>query len=60
MLFETTSEHLSNPENQSKYHLGNKWAELAGDRLLYFMVFERNPIDGAHTIEDAKRMIGGL
>ncbi|MFM2375678.1 MAG: hypothetical protein RLZZ165_775 [Bacteroidota bacterium] len=60
ILLETKGEHLSNPENQSKCHLGNKWQELAGDRFKYFMVFERNPIDGAWTVEEAKRLIGML
>ena len=58
ILLETKDEHLSNPENQSKCHLGNKWQELAGDKFKYFMVFERNPIDGAWTVDAVKRMVG--
>ncbi len=60
ILLETKGEHLSNPDNLSKCRLGNKWQELAGDKFKYFMVFDRNPIEGAWTVEDAKRMIGGL
>ncbi len=60
ILLETKGEHLSNPENQSKCHLGNKWQELAGDKFKYFMVFERNPIDGAWTVDAVKRMVGML
>jgi type III restriction enzyme len=60
ILLEPRSEHLNNPSNLNKGHLGNKFHELAGDKFKYIMVFERNPIDGAWTVDAVKRMVGML
>jgi hypothetical protein len=35
-----------------KLDLGSKWADMAGERFSYFMVFDTNPPNGAWAFND--------
>lgn len=51
LLIETKGDHLDNTDSADKIWLGNKWADLAGDRFRYFMVFESKEVEGAITLK---------
>ncbi len=51
LLIETKGDHLANDESSDKIRLGKKWADLAGDKFRYFMVFESKDVDGAITLK---------
>ncbi len=51
LLIETKGDHLANAESVDKIKLGNKWADLAGDKFRYFMVFESKEVEGAITLK---------
>lgn len=50
VLLETKGSHLDGSDSKNKITCGNKWADKAGSKFAYFMVFEDNPIDGAVTV----------
>lgn len=60
ILLETKGDDRDNSDSQSKCRLGNKWAELAGEKFNYFMVFERNQVDGAFNVNKAIELIKEL
>ena len=60
VVLETKDDDKDNSDSATKCRLGNKWAELAGNDFLYFMVFDKKSIDGAYNLEDAKRLIKQL
>lgn len=47
LLIETKGDHLDNTDSADKISLGNKWADLAGDKFKYFMVFQSKKIENA-------------
>lgn len=53
-LIEAKGDHLMNEDSQKKLKLGRKWAELAGRKYRYFMVFKNKDIqsDGAYTLDE--------
>ncbi len=51
LLIETKGDHLDNSESAEKLWLGNKWADLAGDKFRYFMVFQNKDVEGAITLK---------
>ncbi len=51
LLIETKGNHLDNADSADKVKLGNKWADLAGDKFRYFMVFDSKEVDGAITLK---------
>lgn len=60
ILLETKGDDRDNSDSQSKCRLGNKWAELAGEKFNYFMVFEQNQIEGGFNINKAIELIKEL
>jgi len=60
LLIETKGDHLDNPESEEKRWLGNKWADLAGDRFKYFMVFQSKEVDGAITLKTLLQLLNEL
>lgn len=50
VMIETKGEHLKNPDSGRKIKLGRYWANSAGSDYRYFMVFEKEPLDGAYTL----------
>ncbi|MDE6642826.1 MAG: DEAD/DEAH box helicase family protein [Muribaculaceae bacterium] len=60
LLIETKGDHLDNPESEEKRWLGNKWADLAGDKFKYFMVFQSKDVDGAITLRTLIQLLDEL
>jgi len=59
-VIETKGDERDNSDSAAKCRLGNQWAELAGQEFLYFMVFDKNTIDGTYTLDKAKEFIKQL
>jgi type III restriction enzyme len=57
IVIETKGAHLDNSDSAAKLRLGKAWANLAGSNYMYMMVFDKNAIDGAYTIEKAVELI---
>lgn len=47
IAIEAKGGHLANDNSADKLAMGKQWADKAGDRFEYFMVFDKNPIHGA-------------
>lgn len=60
LLIETKGDHLANAESVDKIKLGNKWADLAGDKFRYFMVFESKEVEGAITLKTLLKYLNEL
>lgn len=60
IVIETKGDDRDNSDSIAKCRLGNTWAELAGKPFFYFMVFDKNVIDGAFTVDKAKALIKQL
>lgn len=60
LLIETKGDHLANAESVDKIKLGNKWADLAGDKFRYFMVFESKKVEGAITLKTLLQYLNEL
>lgn len=51
ILVEAKGDHLVNEDSKNKIWLGNKWADLAGSKYHYFMVFQTKEVEGAITVK---------
>lgn len=60
IIIETKGGDRDNTDSAAKCRLGNEWARLAGKNFFYFMVFEKNEIDGAFNTDKAKELIRQL
>ena len=50
ILVETKGDQLDNSDSRNKVELGTTWANKAGERYRYFMVFNKQQMDGAITV----------
>lgn len=60
ILVETKGDHLVNEDSKNKIWLGNKWADLAGKRYHYFMVFQTKEVEGAITVKQLLQYLNEL
>ena len=60
LLIETKGDHLDNSESADKIWLGNKWADLAGDKFKYFMVFQNKEVANAITLKTLLQLLDEL
>jgi len=67
IIVETKGDDRDNSDSKDKLKLGKTWesqanqiAHVTGYRYHYMMVFESNPIDGAHTTGDVLKLIENL
>lgn len=60
ILIETKGDHLDNEDSAAKCRLGSEWEKQAGHDFAYFMIFEKKEVDGAYTLDKAKKLIGGM
>ena len=60
VILETKGDDRDNSDSQAKARLGNLWASLAGPSFKYFMVFDKNAIEGAYTLDRFKEMMEAL
>jgi type III restriction enzyme len=49
VLLETKGDDRDNSDSRLKLELGNYWANKAGDKYRYFMVFDKNKVEDAKT-----------
>ena len=45
MAIETKGEHLKGDDSRLKLSLGTRWADMAGGKFRYFMVFASEALD---------------
>lgn len=58
ILIETKGRHLDNPDSKSKIMLGRAWADKAGSKYRYFMVYEgENPPEGSWNLANVLTII---
>lgn len=50
VLVETKGDQLDNSDSRNKVELGTTWANKAGEPYRYYMVFEKQRMDGAITV----------
>ena len=60
ILLETKGDHLDNSNSAAKIRLGNSWSTNAGQQFKYFMVFEKNSLNGSHTLEEFMSLVEAL
>ena len=52
ILIETKGDQLDNSDSRNKVELGTTWANKAGEQYRYFMVFNKQQVDGAITVRE--------
>ena len=57
LIVESKGDDRDNSDSKSKLKLGRKWASEAGKQYRYFMVFDKNPVEGAYTLADFAEML---
>ncbi|NCI45078.1 DEAD/DEAH box helicase [Sediminibacterium soli] len=60
IVLETKGDDRDNSDSAAKCRLGNTWAETAGTRFYYFMVFDTRQVEGAFKVDKAKELIRQL
>ena len=60
VLLETKGDDRDNSDSRAKVELGRTWANKAGEQYRYFMVFEKQQMDGAVTIEGLLQRLRAL
>ena len=50
VLLETKGDQLDNSDSRNKVELGTTWANKAGEQYRYFMVFDKQQMEGAITV----------
>ena len=52
IMLETKGDDRTNDDSRIKLKIGSKWADKAGDKYFYFMVFENSKIEGSLLIDE--------
>jgi len=60
ILIEVKGDYLDGTDSAAKCRLGKEWENQAGNNFAYFMIFDKKAIDGAYTLAEAKKLIGGM
>ena len=60
LLIETKGDDRDNSDSERKLKLGKRWASQAGTQYKYFMVFDRNPIEDAYTLDEFADMLRNM
>ncbi|WP_167142027.1 DEAD/DEAH box helicase [Canibacter zhoujuaniae] len=62
VIVEPKGEQLKNDDSRRKLTLGRKWADMAGSKYRYFMVFQDGvtPLEGAYTMSEFLRILEQL
>ena len=60
IIVESKGDHLDNSDSMKKLRLGQLWASKAGNNYRYFMVFENKPIENAHKLDEAVKLISQI
>lgn len=60
VLLETKGDDRDNSDSRAKVELGRTWAHKAGEQYRYFMVFEKQQMDGAVTIKELLQRLSAM
>jgi len=60
LILETKGDDRDNTDTMQKIKLGKAWAAKGGEKFKYFMIFDKNSMDGAYTLADALKLISEL
>ncbi len=60
VLLETKGDDRDNSDSRTKVELGRTWAHKAGEQYRYFMVFEKQQMDGAVTIKELLQRLSAM
>ena len=52
IMVEVKGDDITNDDSKTKLKLGSKWADKAGDKYFYFMVFENSKIEGSLLVDE--------
>ena len=52
IMLETKGDDRTNDDSKTKLKLCSKWADKAGDKYFYFMVFENSKIEGSLLVDE--------
>lgn len=52
IMVEVKGDDGTNDDSKTKLKLGSKWADKAGDKYFYFMVFENSKIEGSLLVDE--------
>lgn len=57
LIIESKGDDRDNTDTMLKIKLGRTWANKAGNNYKYFMVFDKNQMEGAYTLNNALSLI---
>lgn len=60
ILIEAKGDQLDNSDSRNKVELGTTWANKAGNEYRYFMVFNKQQMDGAVTIKELLQRLSAM
>jgi type III restriction enzyme len=60
ILLEAKGDDRDNSDSERKCRLGKEWESQAGSKFAYFMVFDKNEVNGAYTLDRAKELISKM
>ena len=60
VLLETKGDDRDNSDSEAKRDLGRFWAQKSGENYRYFMVFERQELDGTYTLDEFLAVMSAL
>lgn len=52
VLVESKGDDRTNQDSKDKIKLGNRWANMAGSNYKYFMVFDKESLEGAYSLDE--------
>lgn len=60
LIVESKGDNLDNSDSMRKLRLAQLWTSKAGNDYRYFMVFDTKPIENAHRLEEALKLIAQM
>ncbi len=60
VILETKGDDRDNSDSRTKLELGKTWANKAGENYRYFMVFDKQQMDGAVTIKELLQRLSAM
>lgn len=60
VLLETKGDDRDNSDSRAKIELGRTWANKAGEQYRYFMVFDKQQMEGAVTVKELLQRLSAM
>lgn len=60
ILLETKGDDRDNSDSRAKIELGRTWANKAGEQYRYFMVFDKQQMEGAVTVKELLQRLSAM